>query len=496
MALEPDSTESFGLLFRRFLHEVVEAAPAPEETPFRSLLQDHLGADPTTLPLVSETFGSWDHANVQVALDAWLEAPGRTAEAIGVLGGGKRHMAISLSDLVAGEGPTFRPGPVDRVNLAVGPGRTRSCLDFAVLLLRGPDGVAVLLLHGGSEFHGPTPRVTVEVMAPTDEAAVAVLAELRRLMAERNIYRGQVVSLGGGPFGDGNALVTFHARADVPRDGIVLADGVLERVERHVLGVAAHRERLLRAGRHLKRGLLLHGPPGTGKTLTVTYLIGRMQDATVLILSGSGMGMIGPSCAMARALEPSLVVLEDVDLVAEERTMYGGGNPLLFQLLNEMDGIAGDADVAFVLTTNRADLLEPALAARPGRVDQAIDIEPPDAEGRRRLLELYGAGLDLRVTDVGRVVERTAGVSPAFIKELLRKAALAAVEDDGDAEAAVLVEDRHLHAALDELLAEGSVLTRVLLGGASDRSQSADDGAPDRPAWAGGWSPLPGADLG
>ena len=55
-----------------------------------------------------------------------------------------------------------------------------------------------------------------------------------------------------------------------------------------------------------------------------------------------------------------------------------GENPLLFELLNEMDGLAEDADVIFILTTNRADLLEPALAARPSRVDQATEIPLPD----------------------------------------------------------------------------------------------------------------------
>ena len=69
--------------------------------------------------------------------------------------------------------------------------------------------------------------------------------------------------------------------------------------------------------------------------------------------------------------------------------MYPGQHPLLFQLLNEMDGLAEDADVVFVLTTNRADLLEPALAARPGRVDQAVELGLPDAPARRALLELY-----------------------------------------------------------------------------------------------------------
>src|SRR5688500_16857237 len=104
-----------------------------------------------------------------------------------------------------------------------------------------------------------------------------------------------------------------------------------------------------------------------------------------------------------------------------------------------MDGLADDADILFLLTTNRPELLEPALAARPGRVDQAIEIPLPDADCRRRLFDLYGAGLEVRLHDRDRLVDRTEGVSSAFVRELLRKAALFAA-DDGEG---LVVEDRH-----------------------------------------------------
>ena len=72
-----------------------------------------------------------------------------------------------------------------------------------------------------------------------------------------------------------------------------------------------------------------------------------------------------------------MVVLEDVDLVATDRDYVPDGNPLLFSLLDAMDGVGADADVTFVLTTNRADILETALVDRPGRVDLAIEIPAP-----------------------------------------------------------------------------------------------------------------------
>lgn len=192
------------------------------------------------------------------------------------------------------------------------------------------------------------------------------------------------------------------------------------------------------------------------------YLAGEIRDRTVLLLTGRGLGLIEQSCALARALQPSTVILEDVDLVAEERTRRDAGcaTPLLFELLNEMDGLADDADVLFLLTTNRPEILEPALAARPGRIDQAFEVPLPDEACRRRLIELYGKGLELQAKNLERFIDRTKGASPAFIRELMRKAALFAA-DEGPA---IVVEDRHLDEALRELVIHGGELTKALLG--------------------------------
>ena len=91
---------------------------------------------------------------------------------------------------------------------------------------------------------------------------------------------------------------------------------------------------------------------------------------------------------LARLLQPSMVVIEDVDLIARDRTTMGSPceEAMLNKLLNEMDGLRPDADILFVLTTNRPGALEAALASRPGRVDQAIEFPLPDEEGRTKLV--------------------------------------------------------------------------------------------------------------
>jgi ATP-dependent 26S proteasome regulatory subunit len=136
-----------------------------------------------------------------------------------------------------------------------------------------------------------------------------------------------------------------------------------------------------------------------------------------------------------------------------------------------MDGLNSSADVTFLLTTNRADLLEPALAARPGRVDLAAELPLPDADARRQLIRLYQGSLVLDLAHPETIIERTDGVTAAFLKELLRKAALLSCEADpaDAADEPIRLTDTHLTAALDQLLDTRNQLTRILLGGEPPR---------------------------
>jgi cell division protease FtsH len=489
--LSEEDYDEFVGLFSRVLRDLRDRAE-PDGGAFRQLLQDHLGADPVQLPIVSDNYSLLEQPNLQLAVESFVAKEGRSVRLLGILGGQRRFMGISLRDLIAGLHGELAEGPVEYENRPIGVDTNLQCVNLGLYLVNGAEGPAALFVHRDAERGPGNAEVIVDVAAPDAAAAGAVLAELRSGAREHNVYRGQMISLGSraSPFGPMARLgVTFHPRPTVERPDIVLPDTVLDRIERHVLGIGRSAELLLGAGRHLKRGLLLHGAPGTGKTLTVRYLANCLREATVIILSGTGLGAIEVSCAMARELAPALVVLEDVDLVAQERSLPGQhGQPLLFQLMNELEGIGEDVDVAFVLTTNRPELLEPALAARPGRVDLAVELERPDAKGRRRLIELYGQGLDLRVSDWDRLLERTDSVTPAFIKEWLRSAVLRR----GDV--AVELSDPDLHESLDELLDEANALTRVLLGGTAERAEAAGlpfpgaSGLPASVAW------LPGAD--
>lgn len=137
------------------------------------------------------------------------------------------------------------------------------------------------------------------------QAAPRIATELRSLALEHNVFRGQVLSFGQDVFGHGQSLLTFHRRPALQADQLVLAPGTLAEVQRQVVDIARHEERLLGAGQHLKRGLLLYGPPGVGKTHTVRYLTSSLVGTTVIQLTGNALHLIAvaPSRGSHRACE-------------------------------------------------------------------------------------------------------------------------------------------------------------------------------------------------
>jgi hypothetical protein len=306
------------------------------------------------------------------------------------------------------------------------------------------------------EDRGPGPDLRLDVMSTDTEHAKAVLTDIRTRMSTNSVYRGKVFSLSR-PHGDFERSVgaSFMGRPQVNHSDIVLPPGVLERIERRTIGFDAVAAQLVERGQPRKRGVLLYGPPGTGKTLTARYLIGRMSTRTTIVLTGTGLGAIGPAANLARRLQPALLVLEDVDMIAQERSIEFA-NPLLFELLNQLDGIGEDADVLTLLTTNRADLLEPALAARPGRVDLAVELPAPGVEEQHRLLELYTANIDTDIPDWMPVIDRILGTPASFVRELIRTALLHATQDGEST-----LTPEHIDAAATELLDSGSVTPRL-----------------------------------
>ena len=452
-----DQAREFAAAFRGFL-DWVHSVAAREGNEVSALVRDFLGPDGIGHSVVTRELPPFEHVNLQTAVDAWSAGNGRVVEVRGIALP-SHYGGLSLQQLVAAEAlPPLRLAAPGLADLPNGPGSTLGCLRLALLLVADQRGRYVVMIQAPSEHQ---PSLQIEVAGLPVDQAQGVLAELDQLRADLNVYRGHLLDVSLGQMGQ--VVLTFAGPPGVSRDDVVLPATVLAQVERHALGVADHRQKLLAAGQHLKRGLLLYGPPGTGKTHTMRYLVGQMTGYTRLVLTGRSLIAVAAVTDLARAMLPAVVILEDVDLVAEERSLGPASNPVLFDLLDAMDGAAPDADLLFLLTTNRADLLEPALAARPGRVDVAVEIALPDAPARQRLLTLYGQNVPLALTaqDVSLAVERTDGTTASFLKELIRRSVLESLHEDP---ALTAVTGTHLARALDDLLDAAQAVTRTLLG--------------------------------
>jgi cell division protease FtsH len=424
----------------RLLSVAVTAARG-HDAPVQRALAIHLGPEAARWPVVTASWPAFDQVNVQAALDAWLGDPGVRHELLGLTG--VRHGHLDLADLTADDlprSPAGAPGTgsVTTVARPAGPGgATRACVTCGLYLVEQGGQRSAVLLRGPA---GDDPRQTVslQVTAADQAAAGEILDHIRALATTHNVYRGQVISFGAdisGPAAGG--VLEFLDRPQLGRATVILPPDVLDGIERQVLGIARHSGRLSASGQHLRRGVLLHGPPGTGKTHTVRYLIGQLPHVTAIVIPGAALRFIGEACAIARTLQPSVVVVEDVELAAESRGPHAPLPPPLVRLLTEMEGVGDDADVTFLLTTDRADLLEEALAARPGQIDHAARLPLPDAAARRRLLRLYQGSLRISRPSASAVVARTDGVNASFIRELLRRAAVYAADGRGTRAAAL-----------------------------------------------------------
>jgi len=377
------------------------------------------------------------------------------------------HVTLSFAHMSTDDNYAVLIGPLQHDELDVGETLPARCLRQGLWLSRA-DGTPFAVLTTPAARYGQIEGVSLEIAVPPGETGLQVsrrfLDELERLVSQAGSYRGKVISL--------QALAAYHGRAgavrvhklrEVRREEVILPERTLRLLERNVHEFIQQRAGLKKLGLAAKKGLLFYGPPGTGKTYTIHYLASQLRDHTTLLITSEQVGILDEYFQLARFLQPAMVVIEDVDLIARAREEMRSAceESLLNKLLNEMDGLREEAEILFVLTTNRPDQIEAALASRPGRIDQAIEFPLPDEEGRRKLLQVYARGMTVPGDVADAVVKKTQKTSGAFIKELMRRSAQYRLQagDDGPLD---LI---HVESALDEMLFSGGSLNKKLLGG-------------------------------
>lgn len=425
-------------------------------------IQEHFGAAPLdSVEVTSREFPGRVGADLQLALDRLagngFEAPHFWAAR---QGGSPAQDFPTLYTRDRRNPPT--PVPPEYIEINVGADEPVRCLKFGLWLLRR-DGANFLVMLDTQNHRGIHFQVAAPKGAAGQAATQAFFRYLEEAIEKGSCYRGKVLSLDHQSSYSGESYgILVHKIRPVQRDEVVLPPATLALLERNVIQFVRQRPRLREFGLMTKKGLLFYGPPGTGKTHTIHYLARGIEGQTTFLVTAEQVGMLSEYMTLARLFQPSMVVIEDVDLIARDRlTMHSAGEEaLLNKLLNEMDGLKPDTDIMFVLTTNHPQKLEAALASRPGRIDQAIEFPLPDEDGRAKLVKLYSRNVEVPDAVAAAVVKKTDRVSASFIKELMRRATQFYLEREGTGP----LELRDVEDALEEMLFKGGSLNRVLLG--------------------------------
>lgn len=229
-------------------------------------------------------------------------------------------------------------------------------------------------------------------------------------------------------------------------------------------------ERFLAVGAKIPKGVLLYGPPGTGKTLLARAVAGE-AGVPFYAISGSdfvemfvgvGASRVRDLFKEAKANAPAIIFIDEIDAVGQRRGHgMGGGHDereqTLNQMLVEMDGFEGDANVIMIAATNRPDMLDPALL-RPGRFDRQIGVDAPSMKGRRDILEVHSKGKPLsKNVDLDSVARKTPGFTGADLANVLNEAALLTARSR-----AQLIDNRALDEAIDRVMAGPQRRTRMM----------------------------------
>jgi len=254
-----------------------------------------------------------------------------------------------------------------------------------------------------------------------DEAAVVAL--VRRLVLESNPFKGRVVLIN-------RDLRTVRSRMS-ERSWNDIIPHEHARAELDFIAASIRNRDMLKAeGLSIRRGLLLSGPPGDGKSTAIECFVNEIAgEASILIVEA--VEHIRAVYHLAQALAPSVVILEDLDLMTKSRqnpySYSAGKDDVTGELLQVLSGGSAYADIITIATTNHPEAIDEALAKRAGRFEAHIRMGYPSDADKRRVLDLYldrfAVNDELTRRRLQQALTRELGrlhLVPAHIEELVK----------------------------------------------------------------------------
>lgn len=252
-----------------------------------------------------------------------------------------------------------------------------------------------------------------------------VIKRTRELLASSSIFRGKVLRV------KFDAQVPEVEPWDVRKldvSKLVFSSDLEQQIEDHVLTPIRHREKCELAGTPFKRGILLTGTYGTGKTLLAGAVAKLAAQHGLTVLYIEDVKQLPQALRMAATLAPAIVFAEDIDRITDgERTHE------IDLILNTLDGIDTKSHpVMTILTSNYPDKIYKGMI-RPGRIDVALKILPPDSEAAQRLVKGYlGSMFNDDNGNLEEMGNALAGQISAVIREICERSKLSYISRTGE----------------------------------------------------------------
>lgn len=332
------------------------------------------------------------------------------------------------------------------VNVPVSLTETMKCLSDGALFVTTPAGARFVVRVEVSCYSN---TVNVEAHVPADCTAVAdnLFSSITQFIHKNNIFRGQRITPTGG----------FMNVAHYTWDDLILPDENKETIRKNIVDIIEKQKLYEINGIAIKRGIMFYGPPGCGKTLTGKVLASQMKGVTFIWVTPTyvkGSESITQIYSLARELAPTIVFIEDVDLIAQDRSL-SNDNPVLCELMNQLDGIEENRGVITIITTNFPDVIEGALKDRPGRFDRRVEFGLPDAQTRQDMLEemMSGRFPDPDGVNIEAVAAMCDGLTPSHLKEVVNTAVMNAIDAESmTVNQLAIIKQDHLTDAVMEIL--------------------------------------------
>lgn len=310
-----------------------------------------------------------------------------------------------------------------------------------------PVGVVVRICDSGA--YGGSGRILV-YSAPEDREHAATVLDAIMSDAEgaKSLFRGKALAATA----EMGLAIEFTELAEVTRDDVIVPGEVWAEIDLNVASVTVHRELMERLGLGVRRGVLLAGPPGVGKSV-ISQVIARelIGDFTVIIVDArAGQNALSGVYKEARSMGPTVVIIEDIDLIVTNRHAGYGPAGVLSEFLAAMDAHPM-APLLTLASTNDTATLD-AAAIRSARFDSIIELGYPGRDAAARILQTYlrgvPGGADVDTAHVA--MHFGPDVSGADIREVVRRTVLSCGGVVGTSELVTTVQGGRFKAQLPE----------------------------------------------